>query len=156
MLRSPQNKNRSPESLIQQIVKQIKVDFTEKERLLLATNSIDKNMDSRGLLSIPYEELFLQDPHYGTHPEAFQDELVIIESLFRYLRLTLDDVTTFPKNPSLGMFHIAPYGQLGSDTRFYAEQYFFALANELRKIDTTFSPYIDNAQRPEGCGSTSG
>jgi hypothetical protein len=124
------------ETLLAHLVSQVGADFEAKAKDFNAFN-LGKFFDPRGLQTLAHTAVFLgEDGRYVWDTQAFDDELVLMESFFQFAGLTTDDVSTFPDHPMLGIYHVR-IGDLESD-----EQYFLGLANALQAFDPVFSKFM--------------
>jgi hypothetical protein len=130
-------------AILTRINDQIEKDYKYKTATLNEFNSVDLSFDDRGIFSAPY---FFQvvgaDPHYPLDLEFFKDQLYLMETLFQYLALKPEDITTMPDSmlsipyaPTIGIFHIRADNRGDENAN-----YFWGLADAL--IDTSHFPTV--------------
>jgi hypothetical protein len=113
-------------TIVESDFKKFKVDE------LLKFNIPSLKLDSRGILSIPRNNIFAE-PDYENYPdldrESFIRQLVLLQAISDHLGLTSEDLSTFPDAPTLGLGHIAR-GGLYKD-----EQYILGITEAMLAID---------------------
>lgn len=126
-------------ALLAKIESQVKKDYEFKKQEFFKFNTPHNDFDDRGVISIPASNLFIaDDPYYYNDTVAYQNQLVLLETLLREWGFDTDDVSTFPKNPMVGIHHIHGLGL------YIDEQYFIGVAWALREMDPSFAQYLES------------
>lgn len=131
-------------ALIDRFKAQIQLDHEPVSETLLKFNSLDgKTMDAsadpRGVLNIPYANYNTSlREHAPVDAEAFFALMVNMETIFQHLGYDTTDLSTTPKHPTSGIFHLKKVGKLLID-----EQFFQNLIGGIYEADPTFKLTYD-------------
>lgn len=125
--------------LLAKIRKQVQADFSFKKSSFEKFNLASTSEDVRGVLSIPNGNLMgVKDPYYSTDTVAYENQVVLLEAIAAAFGLTVEDISTFPNAPSLGMTHIMRMG-LYSD-----EQHLLGITQAMQSMNVFSLPRIEN------------
>jgi hypothetical protein len=131
--------------ILRKIEAQIDLDHKARETELIKFNGFNRSVNSRGLMNLAYEQIFIGSPPWAKLDKVFfQNQLVLMEALFRHFGLQSSDVSTTPGQPSSGIFHIRKLGVLKD------EPYFELLADGFDDLDSTLLDRANSCSTLEG------
>lgn len=126
--------------LLSGIVKQVFIDYLNKEQNFLKHNIPSREVDGRGLINIPFENLARgYSPDAVVDRVAFEKQLILMETAFRHLNLDESDISTTPGFPTTGLFHLSRLGRLLVD-----EQFFQNLIAGIEAADPSYAPRFNS------------
>ncbi len=102
--------------------------------------TLDRRIDDRGIINLPLINLLeINMPATPVDRAAFQDLLLMTETVFRKLNYSSSDLSTTPGMPTSGIFHLSRLGQLLVD-----EQIFQNLFGGIAAASPKFKERFDN------------
>lgn len=113
------------QQLLEKINNQTVADHAELESVIIDMNSKDGQLnpavDSRGVTTMLHSNLKMlgSTPESPLDQKAFFDLLILMESIFRDLDYTSNDISTTPSLPTAGTFHLKRLGRRLIDEQFF-------------------------------------